>query len=662
MSAHAADLALRATGLLREANRAGLLSAADVHVATRLTALAGEEDDAVRLAAALVVRSTRQGSVVLDLATARETTSADAEPGDEDLADVAGAPGTSGAGGTGAAPAGSASAGAGTGADDLDWPGEDWAERVARSPLAGGPLRVQGSRVWLGRYWDQEELVARELTARAADVPDDVDADLLRAGLARLFPREEDADQRAAAACCVLSRVSVLAGGPGTGKTTTVSRVVALLREQHPTWRVALAAPTGRAAARLTEAVRSSAQDLQPEDQARVADLAATTLHRLLGWRPGTQSRFRHDRHDRLALEVVVVDESSMVSLTLMARLLEALRPGTRLVLVGDPDQLASVEAGAVLGDVVDREHLGDRSPRLAAALADVMPGPRPQADGAVAGREPAPTPDRPVSVRDGVSVLTTARRFASGGAVDRLAAAVREGREEEALALLRAGEDGLELVEVGTDLVPEARLGGVHEDVVGAARDLVAAARRGDGGSALAALDRHRLLTAHRTGPRGLRRWTELAERWTGAATGTARERRPDGHHVGEPLLVTVNDQPSGLMNGDVAVLVDDGEGGLSAAVGTAGSPRRLPLARLPSVRPLHAMTVHRSQGSQLDAVTLVLPPAGSPLLTRETLYTAVTRARHRVRVVGDAEALLAAVDRPAARASGLRERLRVT
>ncbi|NNH24180.1 ATP-binding domain-containing protein, partial [Pseudokineococcus marinus] len=165
------------------------------------------------------------------------------------------------------------------------------------------------------------------------------------------------------------------------------------------------------------------------------------------------------------------------------------------------------------------------------------------------------------------------------------------------------------------------------------------------------------------RAGPRGLRRWGELAERWTRsaeAAAGVPRVRRTDGHHVGEPLLVTVNDPATGLSNGDVAVLVDDGAGGLAAAVGDRRDPRLLPLGRLPSTRALHAMTVHRSQGSQFDAVTLVLPPAGSPLLTRETLYTALTRARERVRVVGDAEALLAAVSRPAARASGLRERLR--
>ena len=230
---HDASLALRATGLLSAYNRAGILTAADVHVAQRLGRIGGESDDAVLLAAALVVRSTRHGSVVLDLATAPDTTSPDVdEDAETPAAEVA-----------------------------LDWPA-DWVARCAASPLvgtteAGGPLRMAGSRLWLARYWDQEEQVAAELRGRSAAAPDDLDAGVLEQGLARLFGAGDD-DQRQAAQACAGSWVSVLAGGPGTGKTTTVSRLLALLREQHPGWRIALAAPTGKAAARLEEAVRSS--------------------------------------------------------------------------------------------------------------------------------------------------------------------------------------------------------------------------------------------------------------------------------------------------------------------------------------------------------------------------------------------------------------------
>jgi len=293
-----AALALRASGLLGAFNTAGLLTAADVHIATRLGGLCGEPDEAVLLAAALAVRSTRLGSVVLDLDTAAAT----AAPEEGELA------------------------------GPLEWP-EDWVARCAASPLVRGesaPLRLVGSRMWLAKYFAQETEVARELRARTAVLPDDLDLEVLAAGLARLFPpaahphatTDPNADQRAAAAVCALSRVAVLAGGPGTGKTTTVSRLLALLLEQHPEWRVALAAPTGKAAARLEEAVRTSTTTLPEEDRVRLGSLPAVTLHRLLGWLPGSSTRFRHDRTNRLPLDVLVVDEASMVSLTLTARLL----------------------------------------------------------------------------------------------------------------------------------------------------------------------------------------------------------------------------------------------------------------------------------------------------------------------------------------------------
>jgi exodeoxyribonuclease V alpha subunit len=594
------SLALRAEGLLAAFNRAGILSAADVHVARRLGAIGGETDDAVLLAAALVVRSTRHGSVVLDLATAEETTSPDVDDESEGpVVEVA-----------------------------LDWPADDWVARCAASPLVGqehggGPLRMAGTRVWLARYWDQEEQVARELLERCASRPDDLDTSVLAAGLERLFPRAADGDQRLAAESCALSWVSVLAGGPGTGKTTTVSRLLALLREQHPDWRIALSAPTGKAAARLEEAVRSSTAALSPEDRARLGELPATTLHRLLGWRPEARSRFRHDRTNRLPVEVVVVDEASMVSLTMMARLLEALRPATRFVLVGDPDQLASVEAGAVLGDLVDA------SPQVA------------------------------------VAPLRTNRRFPATSGIALLAAAVQEGRGEDALDVLRSETAEVELVEVSDDapLAP-AQLELVRTDVVASGTALLDAAGRGDAVAALAALDEHRLLCAHRRGPRGVAHWSAQAARWV--ADEHPVVPRVDGrlglgdlHYAGEPLLVTANDYEIGLYNGDTGVVVDDGRGGLVAAFGRGGAPIMVPLVRLGAVRSLHAMTVHRSQGSQFARITVLLPAAGSPLGTRETLYTAVTRATTHVRVVGSAEALAHAVRTPAARATGLRERL---
>ncbi|MDX6245471.1 MAG: exodeoxyribonuclease alpha subunit [Frankiales bacterium] len=610
------DQALGADGLLRDFNAAGVLSAADVHVAQRLGAMGNETDEAVLLAVALTVRSTRHGSVVLDLATAEETTSRDDDEDDDPRTpDV-----------------------------ELTWP-EGWVERCAASPLVGGPLRMNGSRLWLTRYWEQEAAVARELLERSAVAPD-YDPAQLKAGLHRLFPHAHDRDQQLASAVCALSRISVLAGGPGTGKTTTVSRLLALLREQDPTCRIALAAPTGKAAARLAEAVRSSTAKLPTPDQAAVGELPAVTLHRLLGWRPDARTRFRHDARNRLPYEIVVVDEASMVSLTMMARLLEALRPAARLILVGDPDQLASVEAGAVLGDLVDRSTLGTRTPEFAAALRTVLPG--------------STVREQPGSaLSNGVSALTVNRRYTAAGDIHKLATAIRDGEGDQALELLRSGSASLEFVEVEDDSQPTAvQLLGLRTDVDTFGEALHQAAQTGDQDAAIKALELHRVLCAHRRGPRGVQHWSALTSSWIAAAHPT--EVRGDGHYVGEPLLVTTNDYEVGLYNGDTGVVVNDGQGGLIGVFGRGGEPIPVPLSQLGDSRPLHAMTVHRSQGSEFKRVTVLLAAASSPLSTRETLYTAVTRAETFVRIIGSAEALLASIGRPAARATGLRDRLK--
>ena len=583
-------LAIRATGRLAEFNAAGVLSVADVQVAQRVGALAGEHDDTVLLAFALTVRGTRQGSVVLDLATAAESVA----PEEEDPDPV-----------------------------ELAWPAPgEWVERCAGSPLVLGgdgaaPLRMAGTRLWLARYWKQEAFVAGELLARAGDRPDDLQEDVLERDLAELFPATGDGDQRTAAATAARARVSVIAGGPGTGKTTTIARLIALLLRQRPELRVALAAPTGKAAARLAEAVQGA--ELPPADRERVAALPAATVHRLLGRRIDSTSRFRHDRENRLPYDIVVVDECSMVSLTLMARLLEALPAAARLVLVGDPDQLASVEAGAVLGDVAP----GDEEPA-----------------------EP---------LRASVARLRAVRRYE--GAIDELARCVRAGDAPRALELLTSGADGLTFHATADDAAPAGpALAAIHA-LAEHELAIVAAARAGDESTALDLLEQRRLLCAHRTGPRGERHWSEAIERWLVAADPTLAPRL-DGRYPGQPLLVTKNDYENQLLNGDTGVVVERA-GALWAAFRRGGRADLLPLVRVGDVRPLHALTVHRAQGSQFAEVTVLLPPATSPLATRQTFYTAITRARRQVTVIGSPEAVLASVARPVARATGLRDRL---
>lgn len=564
--------AVSASGLLRAFNEAGVLESADVHVAQRLTAMSGEPGESVSLAVALVVRALRGGSVCIDLRAIE----------------------------------------AQVGAPDLPWPPADkWLAALRASPLAGSPpvLRIYGdSLVYLDRYWLEEQQVAADLLALLLARVPDVSLDV-----ARLFPEGYE-EQRGAAAIASRQSLTVLTGGPGTGKTTTVARLLALFAEQaerdgRPRLRIALAAPTGKAAARLHEAVQLELGELDLVDQQRVSGLRATTLHRLLGSRPDTSSRFRHHRGNRLPHDVIVVDETSMVSLTMMARLLESVRSHTRLLLVGDPDQLSSVEAGAVLADLVDG--LGAH-----------------------------------VSAR--VAALRTSHRF--GRSIGDLASAIRDGAADAALDLLRAGDEHIEWLDTED---PTEQL---HNVLVPHALALRRAAVLGDANAALAMLDEHRFLCAHRRGRYGVEYWNRQVERWLAEATG---EPIWSTWYAGRPVLVTTNDYGLGVYNGDTGVTIVDDES-LRAVVASADKLLNFATSRLSDVETMHAMTIHKSQGSQADEVTVLMPPEDSRLLSRELFYTAVTRAKKKVRVIGSEAGVRAAIERRAVRASGLAQRLR--
>lgn len=562
-------LAAGATGLLDAFNEAGVIETPDVLVAQRLTALAGDEDERVALAVAFTVRGLRGGSVCVDL---------DAVAAQVDL-------------------------------PELPWPTE-WLTAVEASTLvATDVLRVRDGLLYLDRYWREEKQVAEDLLAMVADTGETAPADV-----ERLFPPGYD-EQRAAAELALRQRLTVLTGGPGTGKTTTVARLLALLAGQaqaagKPPLRIALAAPTGKAAARLHEAVQAQIDELETVDRERISGLRATTVHRLLGRQPKNSSRFRHDRGNRLPHDVIVVDETSMVSLTMMARLLEAVRPEARLLLVGDPDQLASIDAGAVLADLVDG--LGGHD--------DVR-----------------------------IARLTTSHRF--GESIGDLAAAIRDGQPERALEVLRVGDEHVEWFEIED---PTAELRGV---LVPHAVAMYQAAQVNAVDEALAGLTRHRLLCAHRRGPYGVQHWNRQVERWLTEATGEAIWSE---WYTGRPILVTANDYGLQIYNGDAGVTVRDGAGALRAVIAATGEPLSFATGRLSEIDTMHAMTIHKSQGSQADEVTVLMPPVDSRLLTRELFYTAVTRAKQKVRVVGTEAAVREAIERRAVRATGLASRLR--
>ncbi len=357
----------------------------------------------------------------------------------------------------------------------------------------------------------------------------------------------------------------------------------------------------------MQEAVRLEVANLAESDRARLTGVQAVTLHRLLGSRPDTSARFRHHRGNRLPHDVIVVDETSMVSLTMMARLLEALRPDTRLILVGDPDQLTSVEAGAVLADLV--EGLGERGDSR-------------------------------------VAELTTSHRF--GESIGLLAQAIREGDADRVLGMLAAGGEHIEFVTGGD---PVARL---RDVLLPHALRVRTAAASGAVPAALAALDEHRLLCAHRDGPVGVRHWNRQVQRWLTEETG---EPIWADWYPGRPVLVTANDYGLGLYNGDTGVTVL-ADGAMRVAIAGADKVQDFATSRLADVETMHAMTIHKSQGSQADEITVLLPPEESRLLSRELFYTAVTRAKSRIRIVGTEAEVRAALDRRVVRATGLRRR----
>jgi exodeoxyribonuclease V alpha subunit len=334
-----------------------------------------------------------------------------------------------------------------------------------------------------------------------------------------------------------------------------------------------------------------------------------------------------------------------MVSLSLMARLLEAVRPDARLILVGDPKQLTSVEAGAVLGDLVgpaSDELLMDKHARTRLALA---------AGQIVPGREPPGG----ATIGDGTVVLRRVHRFA--GAIADLAEAVRGGDADASLAVLRAGHDDVRWIEIDV-AEPGARgaLGPVRETAVAAGRRMLEAARAGDAVTAMAALGSFRLLCAHRRGPYGVATWNTVVEGWFADELDRFAE---DVWYVGRPLLVTRNDYGLRLYNGDTGVIVAGEDGRKVAVFERQGRLVEVSPMRLEAVDTVHALTIHKSQGSQVDTVAVLLPDPTSRILTRELLYTAVTRARNSTMVCGTEDAIRAALDRPIAHASGLRNRL---
>ncbi|HYW77055.1 MAG TPA: exodeoxyribonuclease V subunit alpha [Gammaproteobacteria bacterium] len=555
--------------------------------------VAERDGDVTGLAAALASAEVGKGHVCLDLATASELLHAHDTAAPTDLAKTLAA------------------------------------SKTVAGPGKRAPLVLDGNRLYLHRYWHYEFRLAAALLRMAQPVPDIDDLELAKY-LRDLFPgagdKEEPDRQALAAVIGVTRRLAIISGGPGTGKTTTVLKLIALAQRLEPELSVALAAPTGKAAGRLAEVIADSAVS---KDVRERLPGEPQTLHRLLGYNPARQT-VRHNAENPLPYDLVVVDEASMVDMGLMARLVDALAPKARLVLVGDRDQLASVEAGAVLGDIcsVASGFAEPDAKRLETLLA--MPVPR--AQGSVS----------PISAS--IALLEHNYRFGEG-AIGRFADAVIAGNASEALAAAAEGElDWRPLT--GERMLAEA-LAEVTRECFRPVLDA------GSPEEALARFNRFRLLAAERRGVFGVEGLNTRVESLLGV-------HAVDAWYKGRPVLITENDYELGLYNGDFGLAWPNEHDRLMVWVAaTDGTLRAISPARLPAHETCYAMTVHKAQGSEFDRVALVLPPRESAVVTRELLYTAVTRARKNVEIWATETALFSAIERRIRRASGLSERL---
>jgi exodeoxyribonuclease V alpha subunit len=553
----------------------------------------------------------------------------------------------------------------------------DPARWLAGTPLvasptgdAAAPLVLDGALLYLRRFWRDEARVAAAILARLAPLPDPPG---LHAELARLFPVEGEGIDWQKVACAIAARsaFAVITGGPGTGKTTTVVRLLGLLqtlaaKAGQPRLRIRLAAPTGKAAARLNASI--AAQVAQLDVDASVRDgipAEVTTLHRLLGSRPDTRA-FHHNADNPLHVDVLVIDEASMIDLEMMAATLDALPPGARLILLGDKDQLSSVEAGAVLGDLCARADAGHYDEATRAWLREVA-----DVDvGAWTGAADA----WPLDQR--VTMLRRSRRFGSESGIGALAAAINQG-DARAVATAFDGRFA-DIARLGATAAGVAALAidgrgdapgyrhylewiASHRPAADAGDDAHAAWGQG----ALQVYGRFQLLCATREGDLGVVGQNEriaqgLLERQL-IAPGLG------GWYEGRPVIVARNDYALGLMNGDIGVTLSlpDGQGGTMLRVAflvMADGGERVRFvtpSRLTAIETVYAMTVHKSQGSEFEHTALALPPEPSPVLTRELVYTGVTRARRHFSLLAAPDILAYAVGRKTRRASGLLGRL---
>ncbi len=600
----------------------GILSDLDVYFADFMTGLAGGDNPELFLAAALVSNFRGKGHVCLEIPSVAGRSLPD-ENGQETVvcpeADV-------------------------------------WQKKIMRTPVVGRPgercplILDDRSRLYLYRYWQYQETLARLLNNRIRGGRPDIDREILKQGLTRLFPAVASGEpdwQKVAACAALFHRFCVISGGPGTGKTTTIAKIIALILQQEKAGevRIALAAPTGKAASRLQASMKNAKKSLDcPDDIREAIPVEAATIHRLLGTIPDSPYFF-HNPGRPLRVDVMIVDEASMVDMALMSKLVQALPAEARLILLGDRDQLSSVEAGAVLGDICDSGHAHGFS---AGFLEDLY---------TVTGLKLEPggqEGDSSAPVRDCVIQLQRSYRFGDDSGIGAVSRAVNAGDSEKAVSLMKHSS--------GRDITWRRLPRREH-----LARDLRQIILREfdeypgteDPREVLQKLERFRILCAVREGPCGVSALNLMVER---ILRDAGKVDSGKTWYAGRPVLITRNDYTLGVFNGDVGVVLEDPEVGHDLRVffhGAGDSLKSLHPLRLPEHETVFAMTVHKSQGSEFDRVLMILPDRDYPVLTRELIYTGVTRARKHVEIWAVEDVFQSAVARRTQRASGLRDAL---